>query len=319
LHTVQAIRALLPMLYAGHYSAYSILLDETAWKNPLGLMQSDLLVCDYVTESGEERHDFVVFKSVDQGVVLENKGTVPEFRSFLPDKKLFCPIHYTSATPKVGNYMEYCQYCQMLENGRAVYRIKQDVGIEQLPIPILKRAILEGPMIEEFDKNHLLEEYEKIFLKRQEQMLNNPSPQHHVMKKQAMWQFVKTGRLSDHFWACRSFTIEERAAIIQSLLWQLEHRPAFKIFFLKYDTVLRDEEFLLYDGIGLTIIKPGTDYNLEQGHEETLICQAEFMNIFRLFYNESILRFHVLPEDASKDILKEMLAWCQERIDTQSD
>jgi len=311
LHTVQAIRALLPLLYTGHYEGYSIVTDDTVWKNPLGLLHADLLVCDYVTEAGESRHDFIVFRSVDNGVVVETDRTVREFLSILPSKELFCPIHYVSTTPMTANYLEYCQFCQMLENGRAVYRIKQDVGIEQLPIPILKRAIIEGPMIDEFDRDHLLAEYEAIFQKRQDQMMDNAAPQRHVMKKQAMWQFVRTGLLSDHFWACRSFTIEERAAVIESLLWQINCRPDFKIFFLKYDADLRDEEFILYDGIGLTIIKPGTDYHLGQGHEETLISQAEFMNVFCRFYNESILRYHVLPEEKSKEILMEMLSWCR--------
>lgn len=316
-HTVQAVRALLPILYSGHYEGYSLMLDADSAQHPQGLMRADLYVCDYVTQDGSTRHELVVFQKDTNGTLVENICSLSQIKSMLPTGKPFTPIHFTGTTLTPANYREYCQFWQMLENGRAVYRIKQDIGFEQLPVPVLKKAVLENPLPEPFDKEHLYFEYEAIFRKRQEQMLHNAQPQRHVMKKQGMWQFLKTGRLSDHFWACRTFTMEERAQSVEYLLWQMDHRPDFKVYFLKSDSDLRDDEFLLYDDIGLTIIKPGTNYHLGHGHEETLIAQPEFLAFFRRFYTDSILRYHTLPEAQSKTILKEMLQWCYAQCQAQ--
>lgn len=181
--------------------------------------------------------------------------TLDELRYFFPPQDQLHPVRLV--LPE-NTLLGYSRFCAELEKDCAVYRLKPDIGFDQIPVHLLQRAIADH-----VDRAQLLElkPMGDIARKRQQMLLNQTLPIYHVMKRRAMWQFVKTGRTSDHVWCCRSFTMEERLEILLYIRQQLMSKPNIHLHFLKDDSVLRDDEFVLYEGKGLFVVKPGTDYD----------------------------------------------------------
>lgn len=308
-HTVRLICTLLPLMFSSNYEGYAYNLDSKKESMTTGLMRADMLVCDYVTRSGETRHDMIVFNENDDASVIESKQSISTFESLLPPRSSFRSLRsiWYSAS---GDYLAYCRYCLKLEKDRAIYRVKQDVGLDQIPVPLLRKTVEEGPLYGSQVSPALLDSLEELFRERWQQTLHNPEPVHHVMKRSAMWQFVHTGRMSDHFWACRAFTLQERADILQAMISLTKNCPDYHFYFLKADDDLRDDEFILYDGAGICVIKPGTSYHLDGNHVETMIAQEEFQAIFKKFFMESVVRFHTFSPQETTALLEQMRQWC---------
>jgi len=308
-HTVQLICALLPLMFSTNYEGYAYTLDQRRESMPTGLMRADLLVCDYVSRDGESRHDMIVFNADGDASVIEGRQTIGNFETLLPPRNDFRSLRsiWKSAT---GDYLSYSRFCMDLEKNRAICRFKQDVGMDQIPVPLLRKSLEEGPMYASLSLREAVDKLEEVFRQRWQQMLENPHSVHHVMKECAMWQFVRTGRMSDHFWACRSFTKEERAEILQSMIALTQQCPDYRLYFLKDNEDLREDEFILYEGVGLSVIRPGSNYHLDGGHVETMIVQAEFQEIFKKFFLESMIRFHARSPEESLQILQDMRQWC---------
>lgn len=313
-HTVRLICALLPLMFSTNYEGYAYALDRKREGMTTGLMRADILVCDYVTRGGEVRHDMIVFNADDDASVIESRQSVSTFETLLPPRGDFRSLRsiWYSGT---GDYLAYCRFCMRLEKNRAIYRVKQDVGMDQIPVPLLRRAVEEGPLYEHRAAPELVDALEAIFHERWQQTRENPEPVHHVMKRSAMWQFARTGRMSDHFWACRTFTLQERAEILQAMIDLMRFCPDYHFYFLKDDDDLRDDEFVLYEGAGVCVIKPGTDYHLDGNHVETMIVQEEFQDIFKKFFMESVVRFHTYSQEETTAMLHEMHRWCSSGLD----
>ncbi len=313
-HTVRLICALLPLMFSPNYEGYAYSLDQRMEAMPTGLMRADMLVCDYVSRDGESRHDMIVFNADGNASVIESRQSISNFENLLPPRNSFHSLRsiWKSAT---GDYLSYSRFCMDLERNRAICRFKQDVGMDQIPVPLLRKALEEGPMPPSLSQRETVDQLEDIFRQRWRQMLENTHPVRHIMKESAMWQFVRTGRMSDHFWACRSFTRAERAEILQSMISLTQQCPDYRLYFLKDNEDLREDEFILYEGIGLSVIRPGSNYHLDGGHVETMIVQAEFQEIFKKFFLESMIRFHTRSPEDSLQILQDMRQWCLKEME----
>lgn len=308
-HTVNLICALLPLMFSTNYEGYAYALDRKRESMPTGLMRADMLVCDYVTRDGATRHDMIVFNANETASIVEIRQSISTFETLLPPR-ISCRSLRSIWHNATGDYLAYCRFLMKLEKDRAIYRVKQDVGMEQIPVPLLRTAVEEGTIQDRQAVQALVGALEAIFLERRQQMLDSPEPFHHVMKRSAMWQFARTGRMSDHVWAFRTFTLRERAEILEAMLDLMQNRPDYHLYFLKDDDDLRDDEFILYEGAGVCVIKPGADYHLDGNHVETMIVQEEFQDIFKKFFMESVVRFHTYSQEETASMLREMRSWC---------
>lgn len=303
-HTVRALHAALPILYSPNYSGFSYLLPSDPDHVVRGLMTSDLIACEYTGADFALHQELIVFDSSYSGRSCMLNGGLDALYALLPSKESMQPVH----VPAPGDdLLAYNGFCAELEKNHAVYRIKPDLGLEQIPVNLLEPAVRDAAPAEVLA---FLGPLTDMFAKRQQNVLTKSQPQYHVMKKNALARFVQTGRTSDHLWCCRSFTMEERAQILIYLRDQLLALPNFHLYLLRDDDALRDDEVILYDGIGLSLIKPGTDYGLEQSHTEILITQKEFLNVYKRFFTESILGYRVETEAVTRIFLDKLISRC---------
>lgn len=305
LHTVQCLHAAMPVIYSESYQSYSYSIARDPALTTRGIITSDALFCEYEGADGETVHEMTIFVESDLGLVQRTTKGSELMRYVLPRRDRLCPIRVSVPD---SDMFQYNAFCLELERNCGVYRIKTDIGLDQIPVSILKRAVADHAPPEVVET---LDSLADQFADRQENTLNKRAPQYHIMKRRAMWQFIQTGRMSDHLWCCRSFTMRERLEILTFIRDELMRKAEFHLRFLKDDDALRDDEIVLYEGKGLSIIKPGTDYNLQKDHVECLITQTEFISFFRRFFMESTMRYRVETEEASRAELDRMIDFCQ--------
>lgn len=316
LRTVQVIRAVLPILDDINYNGgIAVSTREAMLNNPRGILLADVMLCEYEVE-GRPWYDLVIFQPNGEGMRFTFPGSGETVHRMMESvKNNAASIRNACLKDIQGDYIAYVRYCRDLEKDRPVYRIKQDFGTELIPLRVWRRALAEGPLCGTAEVMDSMPELEEMFRQRQINAYTKKQAQHHVMKQRAVWKFVRTGRLSDQFWGFRSLTMAERLDTLQTVLELHTNNPYFMLHFLKDDDAMRDDEIVCYDGIGLSIIQAGTDYNLAASHSETMVTQPEFLKLYRNVFLHSILPYHVQPEYKTRRILMEMIEYCQSHLE----
>lgn len=308
--TVCAVNSLMPIFYETRYSGYTYMNtpydDATA---PKGVMKADMMAVDYVSPDGEASEDVIVFTDRCEGTLLVQCGNHDVFaRTLNPKRELYTQLKRTYIhCSAFEDYVQFSHDYAELEKNRAIWKIKPDPGVDWIPVQILAAALMEGPMAEgELDPDVVQALYgiydrrfQNTFLKRQ--------PAHAIMKRSAMRKFALTGRTSDHFWAMRPYTPQERVTILRELLRQQQRNPFFHIYFLKDDGMLRDAEITLYDELGILMTEADTDYDLAAGHSEIMLAHPELMRLFKEFFIKGLVKRHALSEDDTCRILGELI------------
>lgn len=312
--TIHSINTLMPVLYAKGYQGYIRTLDsEEMWMTTMGAAAADLMLCEYRTPSGEQRKEAIVFDAHNEGIVLPMAGDAQKLRASLGIREeLYQPVKRTYFEHSAfEDYIQYSIDYAALERGRAIWKIKPDLCIDYIPADILAAAVREGEMPRDEGFSQVLDELEKIYARRFQDSFSKRCHAHTVLKRSAMRRFARTGRMSDHFWGMRAFTLGERVRILTELRRQQLENPYVHLHFLKDDALVRDVEIACYDGIGILVLQADTDYNLAAGHSEVMISHPEMLHTFQQFFMEELVSDYTLPERMDAEILEELIEECE--------
>ena len=208
----------------------------------------------------------------------------------------------------VESYLEYIRSCRKMEQGRATYVIKLDISLQCIHPDILLPCVkdefwaLAGERAEavkaEFLRMHL-ERWENVFSKKKES--------HIIYSREAMERFAKTGRQSDHFFAIRTYTPKERAAILTNLRDQMKENSGFHIHFFKDGFEPPLTEIGLYEGAGTLMTKPYTNYDLAGDHTETIVTKKEFCERYKEFYVKDLLERQVISSEETMALMDRLI------------
>ena len=185
-----------------------------------------------------------------------------------------------------------------LEQSRAVYMIKRDVPISYVPSEILACCVMESAMREGIAGSQeivqMLEQLKCVHDQRFENFFDKRKPTYTVFSLEAMERFAQTGTQSDHFFAFRPYTVQERVCILTHLREQAEHNPSFHVRFFKAEYEAPPMEIALYEGAGTLMAKPNTNYNLKGDHTETLITQESFCQCYKTYFLKDLMKRQVM-------------------------
>lgn len=304
MHTVQSLHAVMPIIYLPQYVGRTFSYDDESIDRPRGLMTSDILFCEYETAEGTPENDMIIFDSLCTGQQQSIHSSIDDVMRFLPDRREMRDMRICIAGVDLP---QYNAFCAALERDHSVCRIKPDLAMDQIPLEILGRAVADCAPVEVQQEMRPLA---AAMRERQRNSMEKDAPQYHIFKRGAMQRFALTGRLSDHLWCCRPFTVEERVQILRHLRDTLMSLPGFHLYFLKDDAALRDDEFILYEDRGLSVVKVGMDYDMSARHDEIMITQPELLKVLKRFFMESILRYRVESEEASAAEIDRLIALC---------
>ena len=251
-------------------------------------------------------------------LIIPVSGGTPLVQDLTPDNDLFGFYQRALAADEAlqhryssdffrGSAMDYIAFmetCLTYETHRGIYHLKPDLGMEYIPVDILKRsfgawlgqhpeyACVSGDLVELAERRH-----QQLFSQRQPHML--------VMSRQAMTDFARTGRMSDHPFCLRPFTREERAAILHFLIGQAETNSFFTPLVLKSGAAIPRHQLIAYEGLGLLICDTQTDYSLE-GYSEILLRSPLVAEQFRVFLLDEICRDQAETPDETVRFLRSL-------------
>jgi len=149
----------------------------------------------------------------------------------------------------------------------------------------------------------IIGELREVHEQRFENICQKSRPTSIIFSSEAMERFARTGMESDHFFALRPYTGEERAQILGHILKQMKENPAFHVYFFKKDFAPPLMEVTLFEGEGTLMTKPFTDYNLADDHAEVLITSDAFCAHYKAFFTGDLLARHVMgPEETETEL-----------------
>jgi len=306
---IRGLRVLVPLVYEKNYAGYSYRRSRFGMlSSAQGVMAGDLMAVEYRAADGRLLEDMIVFDRAGHALVQTAQQT-GSFRRMLGIRREdFESIKRTYFQQlELTDYLQFCREYARMENNRSVLKIKPDVSLELVPEDIVVSALIEGSILEMPQAEELVEVFRKIHRDRVRNAYEKRRVFRNVMMRSAMIRFVRTGRLSDHVWAMRPFTPEERVRILKLLLEHEENNPYFNLYFLKDNDFLRDTEIAYYDGVGVMVTDANTDYALAGNHSEVMLVHGGFMQLFRDYFERSILAEQVVPRAETAAFLNELI------------
>ncbi|MBE5773465.1 MAG: hypothetical protein E7337_05970 [Clostridiales bacterium] len=308
--TIHAMNVLFQMMYEPNYSGY--LLTTHREDGHKGLLAADLLLANWVSAKGVRCESLILFDEPGHGRLYRSLVPGTLARLLAVPKECYRPLKQSFVTyNKASDYVRFSRECADIEKNRRLFCIKPDISLECIPVEILLAAVREGDLGRAEDFRNVEEMLVEIFTQRNKNAYESRKAHHTIMKRSTMWKFVHTGRLTDHFWGMRNFTMQERAAIMRRLLEHAENNPFFNLYFLKDNQFLRDIEVFCYDGKGLLIVDPNTDYDLSGGHAEVMLDHPEFQRLYKDFFLKHLIREHVISHADTCEFLRSLVEYCE--------
>lgn len=195
--TIRGVNSLLGIVYEPSYNGY-ICMSDTRSRHR-GLMMADMMHVAYDTPDGRHLEDMVVFDRDDHAYVHSAAGNGMLHRVLAIPREKFVPIKRTYfERTAMEDYVQFSQDYARLEYNRTIYKIKPDFGVAYVPVDILADAVREGLMFQKNNMENVLDALVRIYEKRVQNTYEKRRATHAIMKRSALWKFVRSGKTSDH-------------------------------------------------------------------------------------------------------------------------
>lgn len=307
---VRSISAIQPLLYCECYSAYGVQ-PGTMSKERESIYRSNCIYIHAQAADGSwyDQQMILVDRGIFAPLYQHSSQEEDRYMSFFARDMARMPEIKASFGKNQGleSYLSYTEGCRKLEQNRASYTIKLDIPISYIRTDILLPCARDGLRESGMEDEAVLEGLVEIHRQRYDNYRTKKKTTHIILSKAAMERFSRTGRQSDHFFALRTYTPWERAAILRDLREHTEQNENFRIYFFKESFEPPLTEIGLYEGVGTLLTKPYTHYDLAGDHAEAIITQAEFSARYREFYVGDLLERHVLSREETMGVLEELI------------
>lgn len=310
IQTFRRLNAVMPLLFERNYSCFVRYLKYSDDEVLHGSINSEnVIIVEWTGKDAEKQTDMIILRDKETGLLLSVNEVDQTSRELLG----IDPAEYETVKrtyfdyDKLEDYIRYSADYAALERNHAIWKIKPDIGVDQIPLEILKSAMLEGMPQDEAFPEPVLDALSEIYRKRYQNTYSKKRHAFTIFKRGAMHRFAITGRTSDHFWAMRPYTPEERIVILSDLLKQQTENPYVHMRFLKDDAMLRNIEVAYYDNEGILILQSDTDYDLDDKHSEAFITQKRALDTFKRFFMNTLMKEYVCSESETRAYLIELI------------
>lgn len=222
-----------------------------------------------------------------------------------PAKLLFPP----RITPR--DYLAYTESFLRMESDRAIYSLIPDVCFNFIPADICLSAVSEGISgIADSgdDMEALFRKLVDVHARRWNNIFHSKKVRYYILSANATRLFARTGVLSDHFFAMRPFTPDERRAILKNIRVNMAENPYFNLFFALDESLNFDYELTVYEKLCVMVLDSSTSYRLGQDHAEILITQPQYQDLLIGFFRHELLAHQVHPARESLAIMDQIIA-----------
>ena len=310
---VSQISALVPFLNTGAYTgAYC---TQTAPEAARFLRQNPVALARTVRNDGRVRTTIFLSPQADGIPVCSVDGD--ELYTFFNRlvsgyQDQMRPVKSIYPHPRtVESLLTLCQRDLFLEQNHACCFVKLDLCFHVLPAEVALKAVDNGDKIGLSMDNPLLQELIRVHTARHQTLFTKREPTIFILTRQALTDFAQTGHMSDHLYAMRDFTKEERKTVLLTLLDALHQNDALCLHFIKDDALMPVGCFCAYEDLGMQVAASHTAYNMEDCHSEVFVGLPALAQSF-IDYCISTL----IPESCMTR--EESIAWLTQLADTLS-
>lgn len=308
---VRAIAAIQPVLYYSGYQAY--MFEEGARSR---LYESDMMLATCMDSEGRCRSMQAIMMDEGSFFCCEFEDDAPfAFLTHILTRSAqnMKPIKNTFMQPASPiDYLQYTELYRQIEEDVILYDIKSDVPINYIHPDTLLEPVRDGfaqiGFGEEEEREALVQAFYDVQLRRWKNFFGKRKPTHTIFTYERMRDFALKGRQSDHFFAIRPYTPQERVRILRFLREQTVDNPYFTVYFFRKGVTPAQGEIGLYEGKGVLLTRPNTDYRLDGEHAEALVTQREFCDCFRAYYQKKLLADCVTSTRETLAIMDELIA-----------
>ncbi len=195
--------------------------------------------------------------------------------------------------------------CMEKERNRVIYQLKEDIGIEYLPVDVLRGAIGDHPEQIGLDWEKNGADIRALCYVRFQNLYHKSQPTYLTVTRRGMERFAKTGRLSDHVACFRPFTSEERKWILEFICTQAETVPSFSIRFLKNDREL-PMTLVGIEEEGLIICPTNASYRLSEPYREVFVTDKKILEYYNRFYDSVLWKEWTESQEETLKALRQM-------------
>ena len=111
-----------------------------------GMNAADVAVFEYTDANGKPREDVVTFQSPVSGMMATRPAPTGALRRLLgldsgeyySIKRIYFDYN------ELDDYIQFSADYAALEENRAIWKIKPDIGVDQIPVTIMETALLRG-------------------------------------------------------------------------------------------------------------------------------------------------------------------------------
>ena len=213
------------------------------------------------------------------------------------------PLRETFLTPFGSDDLaKFMLSCADKERNRVIYQLKEDIGVEYLPVDLLYTLLNDQAADVGLDWEKNGTKIRALFFSRFQNLYQKNQPTYLTVTRGGMERFMQMGRLSDHVACFRPFTPEERKWLIDFICGQAEKRPSFSIRFLKTERKL-PMTLVGIEEEGLVVCPSDTRYRLAEHYREMFVADKTILEYYNSFYRDVLL-----PEwtESQEDTLKEL-------------
>ena len=255
----------------------------------------------------------LLFPQEDQGVITCGSGLLEKWHLFCEGFPLEAiRVSHAGGLESMVGYME--EYLHM-EEGREIFKIKQDLCICFVSADIVRNAFRDGcHALNLAVSGSAVRTMTDIHRKRFHNIYHRGNMKTLVVSERGMWEFVRTGRHSDQAFFIRPYTVIERIEILSFCINQLEANPYFHIYVLDEASEREmplDFPEVICCGDQVVELTPGVgvDYNLQKGVAEMFFRDRELIRFMREFFVQELLRQRVHPQTYTVELFKRLLAY----------
>jgi len=312
-YLARALSSIRPLLSRSNYAAY---IADPNYLTPeaMTLYKKNEFLCAFVDEKGKQRWHHGVLDTPDHLMLVEYPARA--MYAFHADQLMqfhekLLPVKPRFSTQQLQGYVEYIQFFRKLEWDKEIYSLKPDLPFHVIHPDLLLSAVYDciptTPFAAAANLELMLQEMYMIQLQRWKNIFEKKKVTHMIFSFQTMLDFARTGVQTDHFFAMRPFTPEERRKILSHLRNQMQENPYFNIYFASEETTSFQLEICGYENTGVLFSSTTTSYNLSQEYMDAVIWQQAFCQTYRNFFLSEFLPARVHPPRESLIMMDQII------------
>ena len=218
------------------------------------------------------------------------------------------PIKSVYPWPKtVENLLTLCERDLFLEQNRSCCFVRLDFPFPVLPEEIVLSAVGQGECMGLAPDDPLMMELRRVHRARCAHMMNPSVPVTLILSLPAIEEFMRTGHVSDHLFAMRNFTPEERRAILGGFIQAAKASEHLHVHVFADEKTAPIGCFTCYDGMGVQISANNTAYNIGENHSEVFVGLPAFADTFSAYCKNTLIPELCLDEKETLRRLRALL------------